>query len=611
MTEDDATKQQVAEKLAAFEATTLFVFALVLGSIYTLRMGASFFILPLSEALTVSTSLSVSALLSVAIVIAHLRKRLRPNHIRPLMALLGGFVTFNVFFILHSTGNLAQLYFSVLVLVAFGLGSLSLTMWVGFTLPFIAVYLGSLMVLDISGTAPYIAMLIGGLALSCVSYFIRVPTIRRLTELEVVHAANAEKLAISNKAKDQFLANMTHELRTPMTGVIGMVDLLADTKLDKEQRNFLGTARKSARYLLTVINDILDVSKLDAGKLTIKHEPLEAAQLTKDVVALFDMRVAKKGLDLALELPAEASFTVWGDAVRISQILLNLLENALKFTAEGTITVRLSARREGDTSHLTWKVQDTGIGIPEDRLPTLFERFEQIDNSNTRTAHGTGLGLSIIRDLVDLMGGTLGVESEEGKGSEFRFSLALPTLESGAATVDAASYLPSRLLRPTEAEYTLDANDDCPAAKPGTAEDGQLSILFAEDNPINRRLIGQLIEREGWFGTAVNNGQEAVEAIERDGSKYDIILMDIQMPVMDGVTALKHIQAAGNHAPPVIALTANTLPDDVAQYKAAGFAAIVGKPIDVATLRAEVTRHSRDTDRGGLASGGLASGDLA
>ena len=603
MTEDDVAKQQVAEKLAAFEATTLFVLALVLGSIYTLRMGASFLILPLSEAITVSTSLSLSVLLSVAIVIAHLRKRLRPNHVRPLMALLGGFVTFNVFFILHSTGNLAQLYFSVLVLVAFGLGSLSFTMWIGFTVPFILVYLGSLAVLGITGPAPYIAMLIGGIALSCVAYFIRVPTIRRLTELEVVHAANAKKLAMSNKAKDRFLANMTHELRTPMTGVIGMVDLLADTKLDEEQRSFLGTARKSARYLLTVINDILDVSKLDAGKLTIKHEPLEAAQLTKDVVALFEMRVAKKGLGLALELPDEACFPVRGDGVRISQILLNLLENALKFTSEGTITVKLVARREGDICYLTWKVQDTGVGIPDDRLPTLFERFEQIDNSKTRTTPGTGLGLSIVRDLVDLMTGTLGVDSEEGKGSEFRFSLELPALEANAVTVEAASYMPSRLLRPTEAEYTTDANDGSHAGTPDAAEDGQLSILFAEDNPINRKLIGRLIEREGWFGTAVTNGQEAVEAIARDGTKYDIILMDIQMPVMDGVTALERIQADSKHAPPIIALTANTLPDDVAQYEKAGFAAIVGKPIDMTILRAEVTRLSGGSSRGGLVPG--------
>jgi len=592
MTKDDAIKKQVAEKLAAFETNTLYVLALVVGGVYTLRMGASFVFLPLSVAVTIASSLSFSTLLSVGIIMAYRHHRLRPNFVRPLMMVLGTLVTFNVFFLLHSIGNLAQFYFSVLVLVAFGLGSLSFTMWIAFTVPFVLVYLGSLMVLAIAVPAPYIAMLIGGIALSCVAYFIRVPTIRRLTELEVVHAANAKKLEISNKAKDRFLANMTHELRTPMTGVIGMVDLLADTQLDKEQRNFLGTARKSARYLLAVINDILDVSKLDAGKLTIKQEPFEAVQLTKDAVALFKIRMMQKGLGLNLELPEKTFFPVLGDAVRISQILLNSLENALKFTPEGTITVKLAARLEGDTSVLTWTVQDTGIGIPADRLPALFERFEQIDNSNTRTTHGTGLGLSIIRDLVGLMGGTLEVDSEEGKGSEFRFSFELPTLENSAVTVEPASYFPSPLLRPTEAEYAAGVIEQSPDdAKPDAAEDGQIRILFAEDNPVNSRLIGQLIKCEGWFGTAVTNGQEAVDAIASDSAKYDIILMDIQMPVMDGVTAFKRIQADCKHAPPIIALTANTLPDDVAHYRAVGFAAIIGKPIDVKILRAEVTRH--------------------
>jgi len=529
---------------------------------------------------------------SASIVAAHKLGHLRPNLVRPLMMLLGSLVTFNVFYILHSIGNLAQLYFSILVLVAFGLGSLSFTMWLGFSVPFVLVYLGSLLVLDIAAPAPYIAMLVAGIAISCVAYFIRVPTIRQLTELEVKHAANAKKLATSNKAKDRFLANMTHELRTPMTGVIGMVDLLADTKLDQEQRRFLGTARKSARYLLAVINDILDVSKLDAGKLIIKKEPLEAVQMTRDVAGFFDMRIKQKGLSLNLELPSELSCPVLGDAMHISQILINLLENALKFTSVGKITVKLDAHCEGDTSYLTWTVRDTGIGISADQLPALFERFEQIDNSRTRTTHGTGLGLSIIRDLIGLMTGTIEAESEEGKGSEFRFSLKLPSVEESAVEMEAAAYLPARFMLPTEAEYTTDETSSPPEAEPGTAKGNQIRVLFAEDNPVNRQLIGLLIKREGWFGTPVTNGEEAVEAIAKDRDKFDIILMDIQMPVMDGITAIKLIRADYEDAPPVIALTANTLADDVAQYEAAGFAAIVGKPINLKELRAEVERLS-------------------
>lgn len=583
-----AIQSEVSKKLVAFEKSTLRVLALAIVVLFTIRVVASFIFIPFDDAVAVSGPLGISILLALCILFGLFRGTLKNAAVRPVAMLLVTLVTFNVFYILHTTGNYFQFFFATLLLAAFGLAAPTFVMWLVFVVPFLVAFIVSLLVVDIVNLIPYVAALIGGLAISMVAYFVRMPTIRKLTELEVIQSFNAEKLEQSNKEKDQFLANMTHELRTPLTGVIGMIDLLADTELTELQQYYLGTTRKSTRYLLTVINDILDMSKLEAGKLTINPQPIDAVTLSDDIAALFDIRTQQKGLTLTLELPNEQSLPVTADGMRISQILLNLLENALKFTDKGAITILLEASKGAETTELTWRVRDTGSGIPEDRLPMLFDRFEQVDSSSTRTTPGTGLGLAIVRDLVVLMNGDVGATSDLGHGSEFWFKLRLANAKPDELPDNSMAVLGKRFMPVHVSEY---ANFDeiSEVMEPDVPQNGHgLRILFAEDNHINLELIRRILRREGWSGTAVNNGQEAVDAIKLNPEAYDLILMDIQMPVLDGLSALKIIKAEVKSPPPIIALTANTLPEDTRHYIDAGFDAIVGKPIDMATLRAVV-----------------------
>lgn len=590
-TSDDAVlATQVSKKLAELEAATLRILALAAGTVFGIRIIASLIVFPVNQVATIVGPLSISVAVSASILIALWRGKLPDAWIRPFTTLLSTLITCNVFYILHATGNLNQFFFASLVMVAFGLGAATLSMWLMLAIPFVIIFVASLFILGIENMAPYIAVLVGGCAISAVAFYVRVPAIRKLVELEVIQSINAEKLAQSNKAKDQFLANMTHELRTPLTGVMGMIDLMADTKLSVEQEHYLDTARKSAHYLLMVINDILDVAKLEAGKLVLNAEAVDAVLVTKDIASIFDHRVRQKGLTLRLDLPDQEKFPVRGDNIRISQILLNLLENALKFTQDGHIHITLEADEvNGGETVLKWTVRDTGVGIAEDRLPKLFDRFEQVDSSSTRTTGGTGLGLAIIRDLVHLMQGKVGATSVVGEGSSFWFQLKLPTLAVEDLPARSQSQFDRKFVSENSRSAAAEAFGELRTPEQDSGR-GSVHILFAEDNPVNRELIGRFIKREGWTGTAVTNGQEAVEAMRANGTDYDLILMDIQMPVMDGLTAYKAIRDEIGSSPPIVALTANTLPEDMRHYAQAGFDAIVGKPINMAELREVVEK---------------------
>lgn len=587
------TQKKVRGELAVFEKNTLRVIALTAGAIYLVRAIASVVFFTIDEALIIVAPLAISFFISVSILIALRYGGISTSLVRPLSVLLLTLITCNVFYILHATGNLSQFYFSSLVLVAFGLGTSTFLIWLVLAVPFAIVFLVSLFVLDVTPMAPYIASLIGGSALSLVAYYVRAPVFRKLVESQLVQAEIAKKLRLSNKAKDQFLANMTHELRTPMTGVMGMIDLMLTTELTSEQQYYLGTARKSARYLLTVINDILDVAKLEAGKMIVNAEDMDAVTVSKDIVSLFEMRFKQKNLVLKLTLPDTDIVPVKGDSVRIGQILLNLLENALKFTNEGSVTIILHATCTDETTTLKWTVQDTGIGIPADRLETLFDRFEQVDSSATRTTHGTGLGLAIIRDIIHLMGGKVGAQSVVGKGSMFWFTLQLPTVSPDGLNKAVKLPLTPHATHAKAMEYADPPamHDDPLSRSDDTNNDiDRPRILFAEDNPVNRELIARLIKREGWVGTPVTNGQEAVDAVKVGATSYDLILMDIQMPIMDGLTASNIIKHELTSTIPIVALTANTLPDDIVKYNQAGFEAIIGKPIDVVEFRSAIER---------------------
>ena len=373
-----------------------------------------------------------------------------------------------------------------------------------------------------------------------------------MRELEQARdAANA-----ANVLKTQFLANMSHEIRTPLNGVLAMAEVMALGDLAAVQRDRLDVIRRSGGLLLAVLNDVLDLSKIEAGKLSLFEEDFDIAEMASQACESFEVMAQAKGLAFSFEI-SEAAAGWWrGDADRLRQIVGNLLSNAIKFTPQGLVSARIDAAPAGG---LRMVVSDSGVGIAPEKLPSLFEKFTQADNSATRRFGGTGLGLAICRELTQMMGGSISVESREGHGSTFTVELPLPRgVSAAAAGAD-----------PTQANG-----------------DGDLRILAAEDNPTNQQVLSAVLNSLGIDVHIVPDGREAVEAW-RTGT-YDLILMDIQMPVMDGISAAAAIRTAelgdSRRRTPIIALTANALTHQVEEYLAVGMDAHVAKPIEIAKL---------------------------
>ena len=380
-----------------------------------------------------------------------------------------------------------------------------------------------------------------------------------------------QALIHASRAKSDFLANMSHELRTPLNGVVGMASLLDDSGLGGEQQKLVGFIKTSADHLLTVINDILDFSKIEAGMMVIEKAPFDLRRTLEEIGIISGPLARDKGLELVLEVDEAVPGWVIGDVVRLRQVLLNLVGNAVKFTASGGVTVRVApAGGRSLNPVLRFSVRDTGIGIAADKQAAVFENFTQADSSTTRSYGGTGLGLSICRQLVELMGGVIGLESAPGRGSEFWFSLTLDPADEAASRPQAAP--------------------DAAEAGAGAGAVQGCRVLLAEDNPINQVYARRLLAMMGAEVTAASNGEEAVRLVREQ--EFDLVLMDCQMPVMDGYQATAAIRALGGaHADlPIIALTAFAMADDRDACLAAGMNDYVTKPVDRAALTAAIGR---------------------
>ena len=388
--------------------------------------------------------------------------------------------------------------------------------------------------------------------------------------------AEGKRLAeLANRAKSSFLATMSHEVRTPITSVKGMVDLLHQTHLDEEQRNYLHTISASTDALLSILNDILDLSKIEAGRFTIDNAPFDLRACIRSVYEIYQGIASAKGLTLSLEGADMVPHHVYGDPVRLKQILHNLLNNAIKFTERGGVCLRLhSGTGEDGHALVCIDVIDTGIGMTAEQVSRLFQPFSQADASTTRRFGGTGLGLSITRQLLVLMHGTVEVDTHPGEGSCFRVQLPLRIAPSPVE----ASPMPS-------------------PCQPTLRVTASLKILLAEDNSINQKLIKTMLEKSGHAVTVVGNGRKAVEAVE--SADFDVVLMDMQMPEMDGEEATRLIRALSDpkRTLPIIALTADVMVENRARYLEAGVDEVVAKPIDWDALASALAMAMASEDR--------------
>lgn len=383
-----------------------------------------------------------------------------------------------------------------------------------------------------------------------------------------------EEAEAANQAKSIFLANMSHEIRTPMNAIVGMSDLLSDTSLTEEQRKYVDIFRRAGENLLSLINDLLDLSKVEAGRLELEKADFDLNSAIEKIVEMFGLNAREKGLKLSYHISPDVPIFINGDPARLRQIIVNLIGNAIKFTDRGEVVLTVGGQRsaasgqEKDKVDLLFSVRDTGIGIQPEKLDRIFESFSQAHSSTARIYGGTGLGLSIAKRLVEMMGGKIWVESKVGEGSNFYF-----TARFGIAAREVVKKVDARISE---------------GQKP-------LNILLVDDSEDNRMLIESYLKKSSHKIRTAANGESAVAKFRK--GRYDIVLMDMQMPVMDGYTATREIRKwemeTGKSKTPVIALTAYALKEDAEKSIQAGCTAHISKPVKKANLLEVIAKYAR------------------